>query len=93
MTWTKSVLVVANVTATSDELLDALKAQAQREPSKFTLIIPATPFGVLRLLQHYDVPLRGRHAVVLGRSHIVGRPLATLLSSKICSVPGRPTTR
>src|SRR5947207_2602637 len=45
MTWTKSVLVVANVTATSDELLDALKAQAQREPSKFTLIIPATPFG------------------------------------------------
>jgi hypothetical protein len=45
MIWTKSVLVVANVTASSDELLDALKAQAQREPSKFTLIIPATPFG------------------------------------------------
>jgi hypothetical protein len=45
MTWTKSVLVVANVTATSDELLDALKAQAQHEPTKFTLIIPATPFG------------------------------------------------
>ena len=44
--------------------------------------IPATPFGVLRLLQHHEVPLRGRHAVVLGRSAIVGRPLATLLSSK-----------
>jgi methylenetetrahydrofolate dehydrogenase (NADP+)/methenyltetrahydrofolate cyclohydrolase len=44
--------------------------------------IPATPFGVLRLLQHYEIPLRGKHAVVLGRSHIVGRPLATLLSSK-----------
>jgi metallophosphoesterase (TIGR00282 family) len=44
--------------------------------------IPATPFGVLRLLQHHEIPLRGRHAVVLGRSHIVGRPLATLLSSK-----------
>ena len=44
--------------------------------------IPATPFGVLRLLQHYQIPLRGQHAVVLGRSHIVGRPLATLLSSK-----------
>ena len=43
---------------------------------------PATPFGVLRLLQHYEIPLRGRHAVVLGRSAIVGRPLATLLSSK-----------
>ena len=44
--------------------------------------VPATPFGVLRLLQHYDIPLRGKHAVVLGRSHIVGRPMATLLSSK-----------
>src|SRR5437764_8229424 len=45
MAWTKTVLVVANVTATSDELLEALKAQAQREPTKFNLIIPATPFG------------------------------------------------
>jgi len=44
--------------------------------------VPATPFGVLRLLQHYEIPLRGRHAVVLGRSHIVGRPMATLLSLK-----------
>jgi hypothetical protein len=44
--------------------------------------IPATPFGVLRMLQHYEIPLRGKHAVVLGRSHIVGRPMATLLSSK-----------
>ena len=44
--------------------------------------IPATPFGVLRLLQHYEIPLKGRHAVVLGRSHIVGRPMATLLSAK-----------
>lgn len=44
--------------------------------------VPATPFGVLRLLQHYDIPLKGRHAVVLGRSHIVGRPMATLLSSR-----------
>ena len=44
--------------------------------------VPATPFGILKLLQHYEIPLRGRHAVVLGRSAIVGRPLATLLSSK-----------
>lgn len=44
--------------------------------------IPATPFGVLRLLQHYEIPLKGKHAVVLGRSHIVGRPMATLLSSR-----------
>jgi len=44
--------------------------------------VPATPFGVLRLLEHHSIPLKGRHAVVLGRSHIVGRPLATLLSRK-----------
>jgi len=44
--------------------------------------IPATPHGVLRLLEHYEIPLRGRHAVVLGRSAIVGRLMATLLSSK-----------
>ncbi len=46
--------------------------------------VPATPFGVVRLLQHYEIPTRGKHAVVLGRSHIVGRPMATLLSSKGC---------
>ncbi|NOT35518.1 MAG: bifunctional 5,10-methylene-tetrahydrofolate dehydrogenase/5,10-methylene-tetrahydrofolate cyclohydrolase [Candidatus Eisenbacteria bacterium] len=44
--------------------------------------VPATPRGVLELLRYYEVPLAGRHAVVLGRSNIVGRPLATLLSSK-----------
>lgn len=46
--------------------------------------VPATPFGVLRLLQHYEIPTKGRHAVVLGRSHIVGRPMSILLSSKGC---------
>jgi hypothetical protein len=42
MTWKRSFLVVANVTATSDELIEALKARA---PASFTLVIPATPFG------------------------------------------------
>jgi methylenetetrahydrofolate dehydrogenase (NADP+)/methenyltetrahydrofolate cyclohydrolase len=45
-------------------------------------LVPATPLGIVELLRHYDVPLAGRHAVVLGRSNIVGRPLATLLSRK-----------
>ena len=44
--------------------------------------VPCTPRGILELLRYYEVPLVGRHAVVLGRSPIVGRPLATLLSSK-----------
>jgi methylenetetrahydrofolate dehydrogenase (NADP+)/methenyltetrahydrofolate cyclohydrolase len=44
--------------------------------------VPCTPKGILELLRHYEVPLAGRHAVVLGRSNIVGRPLANLLSSR-----------
>jgi len=44
--------------------------------------IPATPRGILELLRFHQVPLAGRHAVVLGRSNIVGRPLANLLSSR-----------
>ena len=44
--------------------------------------IPCTPRAVYELLRHYEVPLAGRHVVVLGRSNVVGRPLATLLSRK-----------
>jgi len=45
-------------------------------------LAPATPSGILELLRHHQIPLAGRHAVVIGRSNIVGRPLATLLSHK-----------
>ena len=45
MVWRTNVLVVANVTATSRELMAALTARANREPASFTLIVPATPFG------------------------------------------------
>lgn len=45
VTWTKHLLVVANVTAASDELLSALTAVGEGQPAKFTLIVPATPFG------------------------------------------------
>jgi hypothetical protein len=45
-------------------------------------LISATPRGILELLRYHEVPLAGKHAVVLGRSNIVGRPMATLLSSK-----------
>lgn len=42
--------------------------------------IPATPYGIMLLLEHYKVETKGKHAVVLGRSHIVGRPMSILLS-------------
>lgn len=42
--------------------------------------IPATPYGIMLLLEHYKVETKGKHAVVIGRSHIVGRPMSILLS-------------
>jgi methylenetetrahydrofolate dehydrogenase (NADP+)/methenyltetrahydrofolate cyclohydrolase len=48
--------------------------------------VPGTPAGVMRLLDHYHVPLAGRHAVVVGRSTIVGKPMALLLLQKDATV-------
>ncbi len=45
MAWKRSFLVVANVTATSDDLMDALKARAEQGNASFALVIPATPFA------------------------------------------------
>ncbi|MEV6258794.1 bifunctional methylenetetrahydrofolate dehydrogenase/methenyltetrahydrofolate cyclohydrolase FolD [Nocardia sp. NPDC051911] len=47
---------------------------------------PCTPAGVIRLLEHYDVSLRGAHAVVVGRSVLVGRPMAQLLTAQDATV-------
>ena len=44
--------------------------------------ISATPFGILELLERYNVETAGKHVVVLGRSHIVGSPMSILLSQK-----------
>lgn len=51
--------------------------------------IPATPFGIMELLKRYQVPTQGKHVVVVGRSHIVGRPMSILLSQK--GNPGNAT--
>lgn len=48
--------------------------------------VPCTPLGILRLLEVYRVPLRGRRAVVVGRSNIVGKPTAMLLLAKDATV-------
>jgi methylenetetrahydrofolate dehydrogenase (NADP+)/methenyltetrahydrofolate cyclohydrolase len=44
--------------------------------------IPCTPAGILAILRHYDLPVAGKIAVVIGRSNIVGRPLSILLSQR-----------
>jgi methylenetetrahydrofolate dehydrogenase (NADP+)/methenyltetrahydrofolate cyclohydrolase len=43
---------------------------------------PATPSGVMRILSHYDIPTQGKQAVIVGRSFLVGRPLAMLMGAK-----------
>jgi methylenetetrahydrofolate dehydrogenase (NADP+)/methenyltetrahydrofolate cyclohydrolase len=45
--------------------------------------IPATPYGILLMLEHFNIQTKGKHAVVIGRSNIVGRPMSILLSSNI----------
>lgn len=44
--------------------------------------IPATPYGIMELLKRYKVETSGKHTVVIGRSHIVGRPMSILMSQK-----------
>lgn len=51
--------------------------------------IPATPFGILELLDRYNVDSKGKHTVVIGRSHIVGRPMSILMGRK--GFPGNST--
>jgi methylenetetrahydrofolate dehydrogenase (NADP+)/methenyltetrahydrofolate cyclohydrolase len=51
--------------------------------------IPATPFGIMELFKRYKLDISGKHAVVIGRSHIVGRPMSILLSEK--GNPGNAT--
>lgn len=45
-----------------------------------TSFVPATPYGIMLLLQHYKIDTKGKHAIVIGRSNIVGRPMSILLS-------------
>ena len=51
--------------------------------------VPATPLGILRLIEHYQIPTEGKNVVVLGRSNIVGTPISVLLSRK--AYPGNAT--
>lgn len=49
-------------------------------------LIPCTPYGVMKLLDHYSIPLDGKNAVVVGRSNLVGKPLAQLLLDRNATV-------
>lgn len=51
-----------------------------------SIYTPCTPKGIIRLLKEYNVPLEGKHAVVVGRSDIVGKPVSKLLLNENCTV-------
>lgn len=46
----------------------------------------ATPAGIMTLLKHYEIPLKGKHAVILGRSPILGKPMAAMLLNEDCTI-------
>ncbi len=48
--------------------------------------LPCTPFGVMKLLEHSGIEIAGKHAVIVGRSHIVGKPMGQLLLQKDATV-------
>jgi len=48
--------------------------------------LPCTPFGVIRLLEHHNIKIKGKHAVVIGKSLAVGKPLALMLLAKEATV-------
>ena len=50
------------------------------------LFYPCTPYGVIRLMEHYQVEFKGKSAVVLGRSNIVGRPVSAMLLHRHATV-------
>src|SRR5690625_5545670 len=47
--------------------------------------LPATPFGILEMLDRYEIPTKGKHAVIIGRSRIVGRPMRDRKSTRLNS--------
>lgn len=51
--------------------------------------IPATPFGILQMIEKYEIPTAGKHCVVVGRSHIVGLPMSILMARN--AYPGNCT--
>ncbi|MDP1727496.1 MAG: tetrahydrofolate dehydrogenase/cyclohydrolase catalytic domain-containing protein [Bacteroidota bacterium] len=48
--------------------------------------LPATPYGIIKLLEHYKIETTGKHCVIIGRSDIVGKPMSALMLQKNCTV-------
>ena len=76
----KEEQVINHIDATKD--VDGFHPiNAGRMVQGLPTFLPATPFGVMLLLEHYQIQTKGKSAVVIGRSNIVGRPMSILLSN------------
>lgn len=49
-------------------------------------LIPCTPYGILKMLEYYNIDIKGKHVVIIGRSELVGRPLASLMLNNNATV-------
>lgn len=58
-------------------------SSAGRLVQGLSTFVPATPYGIMLMLEHFNIETKGKHAVVIGRSNIVGRPMSILLSSNL----------
>ena len=47
---------------------------------------PCTPYGILKMLDYYDIPVKGKNCVIIGQSNIVGKPLAVMLMNRLATV-------
>ena len=83
---TQKVLMAVNPDKDVDGFHPANFGKMALDMSTF---IPATPFGILELIDRYGVETKGKHTVVIGRSHIVGRPMSILMGRK--GFPGNST--
>ncbi len=54
--------------------------------AEFEKLVPCTPLGVIRMLEHYDIPVAGKEAVVVGASNLVGKPMAVMLMNRKATV-------
>jgi methylenetetrahydrofolate dehydrogenase (NADP+)/methenyltetrahydrofolate cyclohydrolase len=51
-----------------------------------SLFYPCTPYGIMKMLDYYDIPVKGKNCVIIGQSNIVGKPLAVMLMNRFATV-------
>ena len=57
-----------------------------QEGEKYSVVAPATPLGIIKLLEEYKIKIDGKNAVIVGRSNIVGKPMAQFLLNRNATV-------